>query len=103
MAVSTQLGEPVFQQTGLYPPNNGGDTMLQLKKMSRIRATMIALVALNFIAGGAVAVARADDDDRCSSENPCRCEFEGTPGGWCSHLGYGSPCSGSSKECTGQT
>ena len=36
-------------------------------------------------------LAQSYDDGRCD-DGACHCEFEGTAGGWCSRLGYGTEC-----------
>jgi hypothetical protein len=68
------------------------------KKMrGRLMAlTVVAVQLVGIVVFGNVLTAQAGISGAC--ERDCHCEFEGTPGGWCSGLGWGSPCTMGS-EC----
>lgn len=56
------------------------------------RVAVVFLLVANVIAAALVVerVRAASGSFYCTRD--CGCEFEGTPGGWCSSLGWGSSC-----------
>ena len=56
-------------------------------------AVLLLLVANAITAVVVVEQARAASAPfRCTRSSSCRCDFEGTAGGWCSVVGLGSKC-----------
>lgn len=66
------------------------------------KRSLAMLFVLNLVAALSLSGAlRADDPDGrpCNEEGKCKCEFEGTAGGFCGSLGYGSACTSGGATC----
>jgi hypothetical protein len=67
---------------------------MSIRRVPKRSKLVIGLIVANTVAFASLAsIAKGEPDEgRCNEETPCRCEFQGTKGGWCSRLGYGDSC-----------